>query len=261
MSEQKIFQDKKTKNPLSKTMTLFCFFFAVIFSICMGTMNFFVYEQDMIRRYQTYTTDILNYVAREIDGDDLQNCMKTKIKSEKYNDLQKLANDLKETHDLEFLYIIQPISENPPDNMMDVLAAYTQYEVDVEPETLTYLGKMTDDFYPPEVAKNYLARMDKNPEVTFFQNSSDFGNIYTAIRPIFNSKGEPIAVLCADVLIDDITAGKVRFAKMSLAVALIAGLMLVAIMSHWLRRRIAEPIMRLKNSATSFAERSHGKKI
>ena len=89
-------------------------------------MSFVVYEQDMLNRYHAYTADLLNYVARSIDGDDLLQCMKTWVKSEKYHDLQKLTNDLKETHKIQFLYIIQPLSENPPDNMMDVLAAYTQ---------------------------------------------------------------------------------------------------------------------------------------
>ena len=250
----------KKRNPLSRTMTIFCFFFAIILTLCMGAMSFFVYEEDMTNRYHAYTADVLNYVAREIDGDDLQKCMQTKIKSEKYLELQKLTNDLKETHALEFLYIIEPLSENPPDNMMDVLAAYTQAGKEAGTDGLTDLGKFTGDAYPPDVAKNYLARMDRNPAVTFFPNDTEFGNIYTAIRPIFNGKGEPIAVLCADVLIDEINDGKIRFIKMSAAIAFISGLILISIMSFWLRKRIAEPIMRLKNSAISFNERSHGVK-
>ena len=250
----------KSRNPLSKTMTTFCFCFAAIFAICIGTMSYLVYEQDMMNRYHAYTTDVLNYVAREIDGDDLQECMRTGKKSAKYNELQKMTNDLKETHKLEFLYIIEPLSENPPDNMMDVLAAYTQAGKEAGTDGLTDLGNFTGDFYPPNVARNYLARMDKNPEVTFFPNDTEFGNIYTAIRPIFNSKGEPIAVLCADVLIDEITDGKIRFIKMSAAVAFAAGMILISVASHWLRRRIAEPILRIKNSAISFAERSHNSK-
>ena len=147
----------------------------------MGVMSFFVYEMDMLNRYHAYTADILNYVARSIDGDDLLQCMKTGVKSEKYIALQKLTNDLKETHTLEFLYIIQPISENPPDNMMDVLAAYTQKGKEDGTDGLTDLGKYTGDLYPPDVARHYLARMDHNPEVSFFLNDTIFGNIYTAI--------------------------------------------------------------------------------
>ena len=248
------------RNPLARTMTFFCILFAVIFALCMGTMSFFVYEHDMLNRYHAYTTDVLNYVARSIDGDDLLQCMKTGVKSEKYHDLQKLTNDLKETHKLQFLYIIQPISENPPDNMMDVLAAYTQAGKEDGTDGLTDLGNYTGDFYPPEVARHYLARMDHDPSVSFFPNDTEFGNIYTAIRPIFDSKGEPIAVLCADVLIDEIDAGRHRYIAMSVLVALIAGAILSLIMSHWLRRRVANPIQRISQSAANFADKSRGSK-
>lgn len=243
---------------MSRTMTFFCIFFALLFALCMGAVSFWVYERDMLNRYHAYTADVLNYVARLIDGDDLANCMKTGIKSEKYKLLQQLTNDLKETHKLEFLYIIEPLSENPPDNMMDVLAAYTQAGKEAGTDGLTDLGKYTGDFYPPEVARNYLARMDHDPTVTFFPNDTEFGNIYTAIRPIFNSQGEPIAVLCADVLIDEINDGRYRFIKMSFLAAIMAGAALSLLMSRWLKRRVAEPIKRISHSATTFAERCHG---
>lgn len=258
MDEQN--QVETARNPLSRTMTIYCFVFAVIFSLCMGAMSFFVYEEDMVNRYNVYTRDVLNYVARKIDGDDLQECMETGKKSAKYLELQAMTNDIKETHGLEFLYIIKPLSENPPDNMMDVLAAYTQAGKDAGTDGLTDLGKFTGDAYPPEVAKKYLERMDKNPEVTFFPNDTEFGNIYTAIRPIFNSKGEPVAVLCADVLMDEINGGKSRFLIMSVAISVVAGTILVTLMSFWFQNRIAEPIQRLRNSATSFAVRCHGVK-
>ena len=246
------------RNPLAKRMTAFCVLFSVLFALCMGVMSFFVYEMDMLNRYHAYTADILNYVARSIDGDDLLQCMKTGVKSEKYIALQKLTNDLKETHTLEFLYIIQPISENPPDNMMDVLAAYTQKGKEDGTDGLTDLGKYTGDLYPPDVARHYLARMDHNPEVSFFLNDTSFGNIYTAIRPIFDSKGEPIAVLCADVLIDEIDAGRYRYIEMSALVALVAGAGLSLMMSQWLKKRVAHPIQRISNSASNFAAKCHG---
>ena len=258
MNTWKIF--KKQKNPLSRTMTIYCFLFAIFFSLCMGMMNFFVYENDMLNRYHAYTKDALNYVARTIDGDDLLECMRTGKKSEKYQKLQMLANDVKETHDLQFIYIIKPISDTPPDNMMDILAAYTQAGKDAGTDGLTDLGKLTGDAYPPNVARQYMARMDHDPQVTFFPNDTEFGNIYTAIRPIFDSNGNPIAVLCADVLIDEINAARVRFIAMSALVALVAGTLLVAVMSMWLKRRVASPIERLRNSAASFAERCHGTK-
>ena len=246
-----------TKNPLSRVMTIYCVLFAVFFAVCMNAICFYLYEQDMMNRYHAYTTDVLNYVADNIDGDDLLHCMRTGVKSEKYLQLQDMADRLKETHHLEFLYIIKPLSDQPPDNMMDVLAARTKFEQEYEADQLTDLGKLTGEAYPAELARQYMARIDRNPEVTFFQNDSQFGHIYTAIRPVFDSQGNPIAVLCADVLLDEINLGRTRFLFASTIMGLIAGAMLVTLMSLWLKRRVADPIARIKNSAVTMAEKCH----
>lgn len=249
--------DSTTKNPLSRVMTIYCILFAIFFAVCMNAICFYLYEKDMINRYHAYTTDVLNYVADNIDGDDLLHCMRTGVKSEKYLRLQDMSNKLKETHQLEFLYIIEPLSDQPPDNMMDVLAARTKFEEEYEADQLTDLGNFTGEAYPAELARQYMARMDRNPKVTFFQNDSQFGHIYTAIRPVFDSQGNPIAVLCADVLLDEINQGRTRFLTASVIMAMVAGAMLVTLMSLWLKRRVADPIARIKSSAETMAEKCH----
>lgn len=74
---------------------------------------------------------------------------------------------------------------------MDVLAAVTEYELAYEADTMTDLGNLTGEFYPTEIAAQYIARMDHDPTITYFRNDSDFGRIYTALRPIFNGKANP----------------------------------------------------------------------
>ena len=250
-------KNKKYKNPLNKAVLLWCLSLSIAFSLIIGYMNFTVYSEDMLERYQIYSRDVLNMVARRIDGDDLAQCIRTKTKSAKYNELQILMNDVKETHDLEFLYIILPLSKNPPDNMMDVLAAYTQAGKEAGTDGLTDLGVLTGDSYPADVAINYIKRMDKSEEVTFFSNNTVFGNLYTAVRPILNSHGYPVAVLCSDIRIEEIDSAFIKFVTLSVLTAIAASFIVVLYMSNWLNRRIVNPIERLKTSAESFAVKCH----
>lgn len=163
----------------------------VLLSAILALSGFAIYRSDMINRYQNYAGDVVSFLAREIDGDDFQTCIETKTKSEHYKYIQKLANSLKETHDLEYIYIIQPLKPDPPDNMMDVLAAVTEYELTYEADTLTDLGNLTGEFYPSEIAAQYIARMDHDPTISFFRNDSDFGRIYTALCPILTAMAIP----------------------------------------------------------------------
>ncbi|MBR1741247.1 MAG: GGDEF domain-containing protein, partial [Lachnospiraceae bacterium] len=197
----------------------------------------------------------IDFIARCIDGDDLETCINTGKKSKQYEELQLLANDFKETHDLEYIYIIKPLKKDPPDNMMDVFAAWTSWGKADGTDGLTDLGNLTGDLYPPDVAEQYMNRMDYDERVTYFRNDTDFGKIYTAIRPIFNSKGEPIAVICGDILIDDINAAAFRYLLTAGGVVVVFGIFMLFAISFWFGRRIVGPISRLETAAGLFEDK------
>ena len=247
--------NRKYRRPLRRSLILSTLAMVLLLSVIAGIAGFFVYRDDMIRRYQNYAGDAIDFLARCIDGDDLEQCIKTGKKSEKYEELQLLANDFKETHDLVFIYIIKPLRPDPPDNMMDVLAAWTSWGKADGTDGLTDLGVLTGDAYPKEVAEEYLARMDRNAEVTYFRNDTDFGRIYTAIRPIFNSDGDPIAVICGDIMIDEINDAIVNYLMISLGIAIIVGILMALIMNRWFTVRLVGPISRLEYCAGLFEKK------
>ena len=247
--------NNKTKYSLQKSLIRISIIMIVVISVLVGSMCFEIYRRYMISRYQNYAGDAINYLCRCIDVDDLEECMRTGIKSDKYNELQTLANNFKETHDLYFIYIIEPLKADPPDNMMDVFAAYTSWGKADGTDGLTDLGNYTGDAYPREVALQYMQRMDTDTTVTYFRNDTDFGKIYTAIRPLINSKGEPIAVICGDILIDDIYNAAYTYALTTFGVALIAGTLLVLLLKKWFDKRIVNPIKKLEDATGKIEDK------
>ena len=151
---------KQVKNSLQKSLIRISIIMVILISLSVGSLCFGIYRRDMISRYQNYAGDAINFLCRCIDVDDLEECMRTGVKSEKYEELQLLANNFKETHDLYFIYIIEPLKADPPDNMMDVFAAYTSWGKADGTDGLTDLGNYTGDAYPREVALQYIQRMD-----------------------------------------------------------------------------------------------------
>lgn len=249
---------EKKPHSLRHSLLFMSILFVLLLSFALTAISFAIYRSDMLSQYQTYAGDTIDFLARCVDGDDLEACIQSGEKSEKYEKLQLLANDLKETHRLEFIYIIKPLRLEPPDNMMDVFAAWTAWGKEDGTDGLTDLGMLTGDAYPPEVAAQYMARMDHDPTVTYFHNDTGFGNIYTAIRPIFNSRGEPVAVLCGDILVDNINAAAARYATAAGAAALLACALVLLLHNSWYGRRIVEPIKRLKAASAAFVEKCRG---
>jgi len=246
---------EKIKRPIRRSLILATVILLLLLSVLMAIAGSEIYRERMIGHYQNYAADTVDFLVRSIDGDDLEQCIETGEKTEKYHQLQALADHLKESHDLEFIYIIKPLKIDPPGNMMDVLAACTKYEREFEADELTDLGVISDYLYPAEVAKEYMARMDKDPTVTFFRNDTDFGRIYTAIRPVFNSRGEPIAVVCGDIEISEIYAVTTNFMLFAFALTLVFSLAALIIMNIWFGRRIVGPLGRVKKAAEGFVEK------
>jgi len=248
--------DQETnKKQLKTTLLAMIAVLIVILSGFFAFSGFQIYRSDMISRYQNYAGDAIDFIASQIDGDDLEKCIASGEKSEAYDALQHLMDEFKETHDLLYLYAVLPLKKEPPDNMMDVIAATTAYEREYEADELTDLGNLTGDLYPADVAAEYIARMDHDASVSYFRNDTEFGETYTAIRPVLNGKGEPIAVLCADIEISALRSAAEsygRSAGIAMLVFLAAALFIVNV---WIKKRISGPIEKLQKSAGEFEDK------
>ena len=84
--------DKKEKKsvtrPMWRSITIGCILFIIILCIVMGVTSWLNYRRTLYQRYEAYITDILEYVDRHIDDDDLAECVKTLQRSEKYDELE-----------------------------------------------------------------------------------------------------------------------------------------------------------------------------
>ncbi len=251
--------NKKYDHSLKKSIMLASVFFVITISFVLSVSGYYIYYREMIESYQNYAGDAIDFIARSIDVDDLEVCIETEEKSDEYYRLQDMANDFKETHNLQFIYIIKPLKEDPPDNMMDVFAAWTSWGKEDGTDGLTDLGNLTGDLYPSEVARKYLSRMTTDESVTFFRNNTEFGNVYTAIRPLINSKGEAVAVICADVLIDDIYEEIFSYLLIAAVMIVIFGSIAIHVITKWYEKRVVSPIGRLKKELDLFEEKCNNR--
>lgn len=184
---------KKLSGVLLKVETLF------LAGLCfiLGVLGYITLRNMLYIRYEFYLKDMLDYLDSVIDKDDLAECMRTGEKSEKYHELQAVIDNFKEHHHIAWLYVIKPLNDSDNDNIMNVIAAMTQYEKDYEPENEVGLNELTGSSYTPEVAKLYLDASKKIGEVSFFEDyTEEWGLAYTGMLPLVTSSGENIAVLC-----------------------------------------------------------------
>ena len=101
-----------------------------VVAICvgLGVVGYRMYSDDMTQHYQVYLRDLLNMTATRIDGDDLAACIESGQESEAFKETDAYLDAVKETHSIEYIYIVVPLNTEAVDNMMNVMCGVTAAE-------------------------------------------------------------------------------------------------------------------------------------
>ncbi|SET11661.1 sigma-B regulation protein RsbU (phosphoserine phosphatase) [[Clostridium] aminophilum] len=229
----------------------------LVISLLMGAFGFRSYVDTVFQKDQAYLRDILKLTQKYIDGDDLEKCIETKQKSEKYEYAQSFLDQVKENYDdIEYIYIIKPLNANDSDNIMDVMAGITAEEKETDYDFYSVeLGKLNKDGYSATVAGQYLNGMDAK-DITYFANHTEFGYDYTGMLPIRNSQGKAVALLAIDISMNEITKVLMTYAVATLVMMILIALLAVYFVNRWLKNRVIDPVLRLEKVSEAFVESS-----
>lgn len=241
----------KYKRPLKRSFLIGTLAFILLLCIVLSTAQFFRYRTMFYSRYENYIENILHYVAGGIDVDDLAECMRTGVTSEKFDALQQRLDAFLDYTDIHFIYIIEPLNTNERDNIRNIMAGASkdQYEND---DGLVYLDMPTGDSYSPATAKKYLDAYNSG-ELSFFEENSEWGDDYTGLLPLFDSSGNRVAALCVDVAIEEIHKGLYNNTVNMIAMILLLSLVFAGVFYIWTTRNVTQPIEQLERSVAQFA--------
>ena len=247
---------KPPKKRISRSLLLGTLVMLVVLGVAIGVLGSSTYKRGMMARYEAQLESMLRLTAAQIDGDDLARCIETGEQSEAYRQLQAYLDDMKMTCDLKYVYVVKPLNTEAQDNMMNVIAGVSDTERELYADMLVQLGERTGTEYSPEVARMYLERMDRSDSITYYSNTTEFGYMYTGLTPIHDGAGDPVAILAIDVAMDEIHRTQLSYNLLTGGCVALLALLSFAFTYYWLRRRIIQPVEKLRNASTKFVESS-----
>ena len=246
------------KKSISRALLIGTTVLVLIICLLMGAFGFGAYVNTVLKKDQAYLRDILQLTERQIDGNDLEKCIETKTKSDKFEITQNFLDQVKESYDdVEYIYIIKPLNANAVDNIMDVMAGITAEEKKENYDFYSVkLGELTGEDYSAKVAGQYLKGLDAD-DITYFSNRTEFGYDYTGMIPIRNSQGKAVALLAIDISMNEIAKVLVNYALATLGLMIVISLLAVYLVNRWLKNRVTDPVLRLEKVSEAFVESSH----
>ena len=249
----------KKKKTLKKSILSCTIPFMLLMCVILSAVQIISTRNILYTRYESYIRNILSYVQGEIDVDDLAECMKSGVESEKYKALQKVLDNCRDRLDIHFIYVIEPLNTERFNNIRNVIAGVSKDEYENLADELVYLNMPTGDSYSPETAAKYLNAY-RSGKLSFFEEVSEWGDDYTGLLPLFDSRGKAVAALCVDVDVAEMHSILHNEAIAVILLIMLFGIAFVVIFIGWSVRSITDPIERLEKSVVDFASKCKDQK-
>lgn len=243
---------KKYRNSIQKSPILFTLLFGVVLSMILVLVTYFFYSNSLFKLYRSKISSVLTHVEKNIDADDLRECVRTGQTSEKYALLQQELNTTVDDFELFYLYIVIPRD----DVMVNVCSATSEAEREAGEEDMPLLE--TSDLYEPEVLKLYRDAMEADG-FTFFREDSGWGSAYTGVKGLRASDGEVFCELCADIDLASTKQTLRLFSVISLLISFTASAVCLLLLYRWIKRNVTTPVLKLEQSARRFMEDNSNK--
>ena len=222
--------------------------FALTLIVAVGTLIGIQQWQSALSVYKTTTYNYTRTASEMIDGDKIAKYVETGEKDDHYYSIQAVLDATLDQTDLEYYYVFVPLEDQ-------VLYVWDGTNGTEEPYELGF----TEDYMSEESkAATYLIYRKDPPEILNLQRDSKYGFIGSAYSPVFNSAGEPVAVVGADISMPDLSKNVAKY--ILLVVISIAALTTIALAFFYrtVERNVITPINKLKESTEQMVNNIEG---
>lgn len=232
----------------SKLTVLFCLF-SLILCVVIGMFSYYASWNEYTDFYYSKARETAVMAATLVDGDKIGKYLRTGETDEYYEELGTIFANIKREYSMQYLYIYQPGS----DSLVYILDA--QIETD-DPANISGLG---DVYHYEETEYQYLvpdvqAKRASNQKHIVY--GTDFGAMVMAWAPVFNSKGELVAMVEADLSLELVTTMLRSYITNIILICSAIILVAVVMLTLIARRMVSSPIARLTESVQSFVSES-----
>jgi sigma-B regulation protein RsbU (phosphoserine phosphatase) len=184
-----------------------------------------------------------NSAAQLIDGDKIANYLETNEKDDYYYEILDFLNSFQENTDIQYYYVFVPLEND---------LVYI-WDADALGEGACELGYHEEYMEGgKEVAQ---AIFDPNrPEEIELVNDDTYGFIASAYSPIFDSEGNPAAVVGVDVYMPDLQANMREFLVVVIVAIMLVVLVAILLCYFFVKKKIVKPINQIRNASKSMVE-------
>ena len=222
---------------LGKKVMIGFLFLAVVLILCICITCSLQYRKVRMEEYNDLAFSYARTAVEYIDGDRVLTYVETGKKDEYYQQVLDFLNATQKQTDIKYYYVFVPYED-------DLVYVWDADNREGARELGYHEGYMADG--KEAVEKIYR---QNPPEEISINRDEVYGYIASAFSPIFNSAGEPVAVVGVDISMPQIQ--KELFGFILMIVLSVVGVIIVSIAVFYtlVRKRVVDPINQLNVAA------------
>ena len=238
---------------------------ALALSISMFSVTYFSYRDANMEKYRRIVSASAQMAATLIDGDKVEKYLETGLGDEEYFEMYRELQDLLIYNDLTYIYAYVPDFEGRKASYVFDISVPEEgvvFEMPENPEAIEviYNWEMDEGYSLEEdasvpIMRNVIETLEPNLDLNLAEG--EFGALASAYVPLVNSRGEYVAVIGADVAVEQVYDELNRIIVILAAIVIGVILIVSVLFSLYVRRNMIRPLQMLVDGAHNFVSNNY----
>ena len=235
---------RKLQNTVLLSFTLLAVVLIFIISFVVGDR----YIHGEMENCRTTAYAYTKSAAELIDGDKIAYYLETGEKDDYYYEIEDFLNAFRLNTDIQYYYVFVPFE----DDLVYIWDANVLKpgETEIDACELGY----REEYMEGGKEATYSIYKQNPPEEIELVNDDKYGYIASAYSPVFNSSGEPVAVVGVDVYMPDLQANMREFLVAVIVTIMLVVLAAILLCFFFVKRKIVNPINQIRDASRSMVE-------
>ena len=229
----------KLQNTVLSSFAILAVVLVLIISLVVGDR----YINSEMENYRTTAYSYTRSAAALIDGDKIAYYLETGEKDDYYYEILDVLNAFQSKADIQYFYVYVPFEND---------LVYI-WDADSAGEGACELGER-EEYMDGGYEVAFSVFKQNPPEEMDIFNDETYGYIATAYSPIFDSNGEPVAIVGVDVFMPDLQADMREFLVVVIVAIFLVVLVAILLCYIFVKKRIVVPINKIRDTAKNMVE-------
>ena len=222
------------------------FSFTILAIVLIIVISFVVGDRYIRGEMESYRVTAYSYTksaAELIDGDKIAYYLETEEKDEYYYEILDFLNAFQAKASIQYFYVYVPFEND---------LVYI-WDANLSEEGACELGYREEYMDGGKEVAFSVFKQDPPEEMDIF-NDDTYGYIATAYSPIFDSNGDPVAIVGVDVFMPNLQADMRDFLVVVIAAIFLVVLAAILMCFFFVKRKIVNPINKIRDASKRMVE-------